>query len=162
MLMQRRLILAGIASALTGCQPAEKRLQVMAPPIVPASKIERVLIWLPPETGLVSADTGKMFVAALSSYGVTAEVGRSTALELNRGEDQAPLMNELKATHRLEIEVASYSQIRNYSAEWTLAILLYAGTGRTPLMRLRYRPDSFYDKMFAGVVVQKMREYGYL
>ncbi|MBN9090034.1 MAG: hypothetical protein J0J01_24245 [Reyranella sp.] len=162
--MQRRLLLASVGALLTaGCQPEGKVLQVSAPANAPPPrKIERVLIWLPPETGLASAKLGDAFVAAFVSQGVPARVGRGTALELNRGDDQAALMNELKATHRVEVEVASYRQVGGNFAQWTLVVGVYAGTSRTPLMALRYQPSGYSDYALAGMVVQKLVERGYL
>jgi hypothetical protein len=162
--MQRRLLLAASVGALAtaGCQSGGKVLGVTIPPNVPPpKKIERILIWFPPQTAFV--DEKKLdpaFVSAFAPYGVTVRAGRSTALELNRGEDQASLMNELKATHRLEIEVA-YSRSSNTS-EWILSAALYAGTGRTPLLTLLYRPSGFYDDGLVRVVMQELREHGYL
>jgi hypothetical protein len=71
-------------------------------------------------------------------------------------------VDELKATHRLEIEVESFRQVSGRPAEWTLAVSLYAGTGRTRLMTLQYAPGGSFDYALAGVVVQKLRERGYL
>jgi hypothetical protein len=89
-------------------------------------------------------------------------VGRAAALELNRGDDQARLMNELKATHRLEVEVAYHRSGGYGSSETMLVVVLYSGTSRTPLMTLRYRQGGFGDYSIAGVVVQQLRERGYL
>jgi hypothetical protein len=163
--MQRRSLLAATVGALVtaGCLSEGKLLQVTAPANAPPpTRIERVLVWLPPQQGLVSAKLGDAFVSAFAPYGVPVRVGRATALELNRGEDQARLMNELGATHRLEVELASFRQVGGSSAQWTLAVMLYGGAGRTRLMTFQYEPAGFYDYALAGVVVQKLRERGYL
>ena len=161
--MRRRVLLAATVGILAtaGCREG-KVLQVSAPTNAPPSrKIERVLVWLP-ESGLVNAKLGDAFVSAFAPYGVPVQVGRAAALELNRSDDQARMMNELKPTHRLEIEVASYRQVSDRPSEWTLAVVLYAGTSRTPLMTLLYRPAGYYDYAVAGAVVQTLRERGYL
>jgi hypothetical protein len=163
--MQRRTLLAGTVGALVtaGCVPEGKVLQVSAPPNAPpARKIERVLVWLPPQDGLASAKLGDAFVSAFAPYGVPVRVGRANALELNRGDDQTRLMNELQATHRLEVEVAYYRAGGSSPATLTLAVALYAGTSRTPLMTLSYRAGGLSDNSLAGVVVQTLRERGYL
>jgi hypothetical protein len=163
--MQRRTFLVTTVGALAtaGCLSEGKLLQVTAPPNAPPpTRIERVLVWLPPQESLVNAKLGDAFVSAFAPYDVPVRVGRATALELNRGEDQARLISELKATHRLEVEVASFRQVSGTPAQWTLAVSLFNGTSRRPLMTLQYRPASSYDYSVAGVVVQKLRELGYL
>jgi hypothetical protein len=163
--MQRRTLLAATVGALVtaGCMPEGKVLQVSAPPTAPPSrKIERVLVWLPPQEYIARAKLGDAFVSAFAPYGVQVRLGRAIALELNRGDDQAPLMNELKATHRLEVEVAYYREGGSAPGTVTFAAVLYAGTSRTPLMTLHYRPAALSDYSLADVVVQKLRERGYL
>lgn len=71
-------------------------------------------------------------------------------------------MNELRATHRLEIEVGSFRSGGRMPPEWTFVVSLYVGTTRRPVMALQYRPVGFYDYSIATVVVQKLHEYGYL
>jgi len=163
--MQRRTLLAGTVGALvtTGCVPEGRVLQVSAPPNAPPSrKIERVLVWLPPQTGLAGAKLGDAFVSAFAPYGVPVRVGRANALELNRGDDQAALMNELKATHRVEVEIAYYRGGGNLPGELTFAVAVYAGTSRTPVMTLSYQSGGLSDNSLASVVVQKLKERGYL
>ena len=163
--MQRRTFLATATGALAtaGCMPEGKLLQVTAPPTTPPrAKIERVLIWLSPNITLASEKLGDAFVAAFAPYGVPVKVGRASALELNRGDDQAKPMTEIQATHRLEIEVGSFRSGGGIPAEWTLVVSLYAGTARRPIMALQYKPAGFSDYSVATVVVQKLREYGYL
>lgn len=163
--MERRTLLYSIFSPLiaAGCLSEGKLLNVTTPSsAVPPRKIERVVVWLSRNDALVNAKLGDAFVAAFAPYGIAVRVGRATALELNRGEDQARLMNEVNATHRLEIEVATFRQVSGSAAEWTLTAVLYAGTSRTPLMALHYRPGGSYDYALAGVVIEKLRERGYL
>jgi hypothetical protein len=163
--MQRRTLLAATVGALVsaGCVPEGKVLQVTAPPSTPpAGKIERVLVWLPPQEGIARPKLGDAFVSAFAPYGVSVRVGRAIPLELNRGDDQAAMMNELKATHRLEVEVAYYREGGSSPGQLTLAVAVYAGTSRTPLMTLHYRPTGLSDYSLADVVVQKLRERGYL
>lgn len=163
--MQRRAFLVSAVGALgtAGCLAEGKVLQVTAPPATPPrNKVERVLVWLSSNSGLVSDKFGDAFASALAPYGVPVLVGRASALELNRGDDPAGQMNELRATHRLEIEVASYRQGGRTPPEWTLLVSFYAGTDKRPLMVLRYQPGSYPDYSVATVVVQKLREYGYL
>jgi len=162
--MQRRTLLVSLLGALatTGCVSEPKLLQVTAPPSAPPqAKAERVLVWLSANTALASDKLGDAFASALAPYGVPVLVGRASALELNRGDDQARQMNELRATHRLEIEVGSYRQ-SGRTADWTLVVFFYVGTAKRPVMALQYRPAGFSDYSVATVVVQKLREYGYL
>jgi hypothetical protein len=150
--MQRRTLLAATVGALVtaGCMPEGKVLQVSAPPTAPPSrKIERVLVWLPPQEYIARAKLGDAFVSAFAPYGVQVRVGRAIALEL-------------KATHRLEVEVAYYREGGSAPGTVTFAAVLYAGTSRTPLMTLHYRPAALSDYSLADVVVQKLRERGYL
>ncbi|TAJ28969.1 MAG: hypothetical protein EPO67_15745 [Reyranella sp.] len=167
--MKRRTLLAAplvasvAALAMVGCTGEGKMLQVSAPPPAqPTAKVERVVVWLPPETGLVSDRLGDAFVSAFAKYNVPVRYGRASALELNRGEDQARLMNELRATHRVEVEVSSFRQAGGTPAEWTLAVAVYTGTGRTRLMTVQYRPGGAYDYSVANAVVQQLHERGYL
>jgi len=163
--MKRRTLFAATVGALVtaGCVPEGKVLQVSAPPNAPpARKIERVLVWLPPQDGLASAKLGDAFVTAFAPYGVSVRVGRANALELNRGDDQARLMNELQATHRLEVEIAYYRSGGSSSGGPTFAVVVYAGTSRTPLMTLSYRAGGLSDNSLAAAVVQKLQERGYL
>ncbi|CAN5905514.1 hypothetical protein BH11PSE3_BH11PSE3_33480 [soil metagenome] len=164
--MQRRtfLVMSAGALATTGCLSDEERLQVTTSSNAPPpTRIERVLLWLPPQTGLASAKFGEAFVSAFAPYGVTVRVDRAKALELNRGEEQAASMSEMEATHRLEVEVATLSQGGSMpSSQSTFIVSFFIGTSTRPVATFRYVTSSYYDYALAGLVVKKLRGLGYL
>lgn len=75
--MQRRAFLVSVgALAAGGCVSEPKLLQVTAPPSAPPqAKVERVLVWLSSNTGLVNDKLGDAFASALAPYGVPVLVG---------------------------------------------------------------------------------------
>ncbi len=162
--MQRRALLIAAVGAVvvSGCSP-EKRLQVIAPAAAPPpTKIQRVLIWMPGGEAVVDARSlEKAFETALTPLGVSTGFGRSNLLELNRGDDQKRAMDALAASHRLEIDIVAASYSR-YQSSRVLRVVLYAGTGRAPLMIFTYESGSSDVDILAALVVKKLQERGYL
>jgi len=126
--MRRRTILLTLASGtLAACAANVKPLREQ--PVVaaskpasapPPSKIQRLLLWLPPHSATEvrtsayggtkllfdNAVFGDELKKKFQSAGIEVVEGTSTPLELDRRDDQRALMTRFKLTQRFEVDVA--------------------------------------------------------
>ncbi len=167
-MLRRTLILVvagGMASSCGTAPPALQTVALRSAP--PAKKIERLLIWLPADDAaldpLVTANT---FKSQLEPLGVAVQIGRSTALELSRADDQKLFIAGFKPTHRLEIDIAGRvgraGVIGDTLSVSVVRVALYDATGATPLRAFTYGPIHVNDRTLAGTVVNELKTQGYL
>jgi len=161
-----RVLAASVVASCTPPAPTLKALSTASAP--PASKITRLLIWLPADDS--AADVKVMalqFTSKLSALGVAVQIGRSNALELDRADDQKPFIAGLKPTHRLEIDILASLSGGGLGANKRgptafLRVALYDATGKTPLRSFSYGPANKFGGEFAEMILSKLKEDGFL
>lgn len=151
----------------------------------PPSKIQRLLVWLPPApAGEVQlrrligreqvrlfdvVDFGNELKRLLEARGVRVLVATSSGFELNRADEQKNLIAQFKPTHRLELEISG-SVVRSpvaSTSEYQTGIVrltLYNGEG-TEIVRsrtIRIVPNRDDAYALAWDVVKRFEIEGFL
>ncbi len=160
------------ASVVASCTKEPKLSALSTASAPPASKITRLLIWLPSDDSAADAkEMALQFTSKLSALGVAVQIGRSTALELDRGDDQKPFVAAFKPTHRLEIDTIAtvrYSGgmvsaiVHGQTPTTYLKVALYDATGKTSLRSFSYGPAHKFGGEFAETILAKLKEDGFL
>ena len=135
---RRLFLLASSGTVLSACVTSDPALIYQSPAAAaPPVKMQRLLLWLPPNDDYVDGNSiSAGFVAALSPYRVVVEAGRANRLELARGDDQKAAIEQFNPTYRLEIDIIDGVSATRGSVSATSIILrgvLYRGGSRTPL-----------------------------
>jgi hypothetical protein len=143
--MHRRAMVLTLGSGiLVACAPNVKPLREQ--PIVAASKpadapppsrIQRLLLWLPPPTatqvrtslygGTKLLFDNSVFGGELKkqfqSAGIDVVEGTGTPLELNRGDDQRALMARFKLAQRFEVDVVNVESMQQGTRSSSIAFM---------------------------------------
>lgn len=169
-MIRRSMFAMFAASVVASCTPPPPTLKAISPAsAAPTSKITRLLIWLPADDS--AADVKVMalqFTSKLSALGVAVQIGRSNALELDRGDDQKPYIAGFKPTHRLEIDVlvsllsGGGLGVAKRGPTAFLKVALYDAMGKTPLRSFSYGPANKFGGEFAQTILAKLNEDGFL
>jgi len=151
---------------LTSCGPSRPAFTYDVLPVAPPpTKIERLLLWLPPANRFLDDQrVAASFATALAPYGVALETGNTKVMELDRGDDQKSIIQRFNPTHRLEIDIAemTVSSGRFSGASVVLAGVLYRRDNKVPLVRFTYDLRSTEAPDLAAKVVERLRATGYL
>lgn len=167
-MLRRTMMLLMAGDAATSCTRVAPTVStIVLPSAPPPTKIERLLIWFPANDSAVDAKKmADAFAVQLAPFGVAVKAGRSTALELDRGDDQKPFVVAFKPTHRLEIDVAGSVSIGGMAGtnllQSALRVSLYDANGKTPIRAytLPHRPNT--DSASVTLIVEKLKADGYL
>ena len=165
---RRSLMFMATTSMIAACR--EPKVYTLGPRIGPPSaKIERLLLWLPADDRALDAKAvADQFRAKLSPFGVVMGVGRSTALELDRSDDQKALIASFRPTHRLEIDIMASGMSGGTSLlvspiPWVaLKAALYVGDSKTPLQTYEYDRVNRAGTKFVDKMVETLQAAGYL
>lgn len=166
--VSRRLLLAiPSVAVLTSCGPSRPAFTYdVLPAAPPPTKIERLLLWLPPANYVLDDKrVAASFAAALAPYGVALETGNTKPMELERSDDQKSAIQRFNPTHRLEIDIAEMtasSMGRFSGATVVLGGVLYRRDSKVPLVRFTYDLRSREAPDLAAKVVERLRAAGYL
>jgi hypothetical protein len=152
---------------LTSCGPSRPAFTYdVLPAAPPPTKIERLLLWLPPANRVLDDQrVAASFATALAPYGVALETGNTKVMELERGDDQKSVIQRVNPTHRLEIDIAEMTMSstgRFSGASVVLAGVLYRRDSKVPLVRFTYDLRSREAPDLAAKVVERLRATGYL
>jgi hypothetical protein len=166
----RRLFLqsAGLVSSsavLAACAEPAFVLEPVAP-APPPVKMQRLLLWLPPDDKTVDwALFASQLGSALSPFGVTTETGRSIRLSLSRSDDQKASIARFNPNYRLEIDIADATSVGSGTVTAASIIVmgaLFRGDSRTPLARFHHHARSRTVPQLAPEIVEMFRKGGYL
>lgn len=186
--MIRRTFLAAIlAGGMSACAPPPPRpvTLVAAPDGPPPSKIQKLLVWLPPtqagELNVPAAfgSTKRVHVFDFSAFGdelrrqfeghgVQVLIGTSSGFELDRADEQRKLRAQFRPTHRLEVDMSyrSAESTMAGSARGAAGFLwrLYNGEDAKPVRAGAFSANAQQDYSIASAdgLVKRLDEAGYL
>lgn len=168
----RRAIAKTLMLGLAACTSSPTMTVVTPATAPPATKIGRLLVWLPPSQLMSFEVVRQAFKAKLAAHGVAAEVGMSQPLELDRTDAQREIVRSLNPTHRLEFDAAGSVTLGNYGtssgfASAKLLGRLYQMGEKAPLRTLVFSvrgaaTPKLIGESLADSVVEKLQEEGFL
>jgi hypothetical protein len=162
-MIRRSMLLTMGGSVLASCSSKPALTTVARPLTSQPTKIERLLLWLPADGATIDVkETALEFVAQLSPFGVAVKVGRSTTLELDREDDQKPIISAFQPTHRLEIDVARSITMGSGFSAAALKAALYDANGKDPVRVYVVTQRGSDGTKFVNLIVMKLQADGYL
>ena len=164
---RRLVLLASSGIVLAACVTSDPTfVYEPSPATVPPAKMQRLLLWLPPDDDVLNGKSvSAAFTAALAPYRVIVEAGRSNRLELARSDDQKAAIENFNPTYRLEIDIVegrSATRGSQSAMSFILRGTLYRGAGKAPLAKFHYHLKSKTPQDFVNQVVEKLKASGYL